>query len=136
MAQFNRLHFCNTNKTSNLKSTYNNIKYQEGLSETTKQDQTLLDTPSPWNHCRLLTAQKSHTADWSEAFPIPSDGNRLSPNELRITIALRTGANIFESTERSVGSLLTGWGFVASPALRMRAASPDIQPETPSSNDH
>jgi len=22
----------------------------------------LLDTPSPWNHCRLLTAQKSHTA--------------------------------------------------------------------------
>jgi len=28
----------------------------------------------------------------------------------------------------AVGSLLTGWGFTASPALRMRAASPDIQP--------
>jgi len=48
----------------------------------------LLDTPSPWNHCRLLTAQKSHTAAWSEAFPIVSIGNLLSPDELRITIAL------------------------------------------------
>jgi len=31
----------------------------------------------------------------SEAFPIASIGNLLSPNELRIAIALRTGAKIF-----------------------------------------
>ena len=59
----------------------------------------LLDTPSTWNHCQLLTAQKSHTAAWSEAFPIAIIGNLLRPDKLRIAIALRTGANIFESTE-------------------------------------
>ena len=59
----------------------------------------LLNTSSPWNHCRLLTAQKSHTVAWSEAFPIASVGNLLSPDELRIAIAFRTGAKVFESTE-------------------------------------
>jgi len=34
-----------------------------------------------------------------EAFPIASAGNLLSPDEFRIAIVLRTGANIFESTE-------------------------------------
>jgi len=60
---------------------------------------SLLNTNNSWNHCRLLAAQESHTADWSEAFPIASFGNLLSPEELRITIALRTGAKIFESTK-------------------------------------
>jgi len=86
------------------------------------------------NHCRLLTAQKSHSAAWSEAFPISSVGNLLSPDELRIAIVLRTGAKILKARNAAVVSLLTGWGFRASPALRMRAASPDIQPSTPSSN--
>ena len=36
----------------------------------------------------------------------------------------------------AVVSLLTGWGFMASPALKMRAASPDIQSSTLSSNGH
>ena len=91
----------------------------------------LLDTSSPWNHCRLLTAKKSHTAAWSEAFPIASIGNLVSPDELQITIALRIGASnrIFSKARNAaVGSLLTGWGFTTFPALRMRAASPDIQP--------
>jgi len=51
------------------------------------------------NHCRSLAAQESHTAAWSEAFPIASVVNLLSPDELRIAIALRTGAKIFESTK-------------------------------------
>jgi len=71
----------------------------------------LLDTPSPWNHCRLLTAQKSHTSAWSEAFPIASVGNLLSPDELRIAIALRTGANIFESMECRCGKLVDRLGL-------------------------
>jgi len=72
----------------------------------------LLDSPSPWNHCRLLTAQKCHTAAWStKAFPNASVGNQLSPNELRIAIALRTGANIFESTECRCGKFVDRLGF-------------------------
>ena len=71
----------------------------------------LLDTPSPWNHCRLLTAQKSHTATRSEAFPIASVRNLLSPDELRIAIALPTGANIFESTECLCGKLVDSLGL-------------------------
>jgi len=60
---------------------------------------SLLNTNNPWNHCRLLAAQKSHTAAWSESFPIASVGNLLSFGELRIAIALQTGAKIFESTK-------------------------------------
>jgi len=71
----------------------------------------LLDTPSPWNHCRLLTTQKSHTAAWLEAFPIASVGTLLSPDELRITITLRTGANIFESTECRCGKFVDRLGL-------------------------
>jgi len=71
----------------------------------------LLDTPSPWNYCRLLTAQKSHTAAWSEAFPIASVRNLLSPDELRIAIALRTGTNIFDSTECCCGKLVDRLGL-------------------------
>jgi len=49
---------------------------------------SLLSTTNPWNHCRLLAAQESHTAAWLEAFPIASVGNLLSPDEFRIAIAL------------------------------------------------
>ena len=49
---------------------------------------SLLNTNNPWNHCWLIAAQESHTAAWSEAFPIASVGNLLSPDELRIAIAL------------------------------------------------
>jgi len=40
---------------------------------------SLLNTNNAWNHCRLLAAQESHTAAWSEGFPIASVGNLLSP---------------------------------------------------------
>ena len=72
---------------------------------------SLLDTPSPWNHCRLRTTQKNHTAAWSEAFPIASVRNLLSPDELRIATALGTGANIFESTECCCGKFVDRLGF-------------------------
>ena len=44
--------------------------------------------------------------------------------------------NIFESTECCCGKFVDRLGFMASPALRMRAASLDIQPSTSSSNGH
>ena len=70
----------------------------------------LLDTPSPWNHCQLLTAQNSHTAAWSKAFLVASSRS-LSPDELRIAIALQTGANVFESTECRSGKFVDGLGL-------------------------
>ena len=74
---------------------------QEAWDDLTCRDtlNSLLNTNNPWNHCRLLAAQESLTAAWSEAFPIASVGNVLNPDELRIAIALRTGAKIFESTK-------------------------------------
>jgi len=71
----------------------------------------LLDTSSPWNHCQLLTAQKSHTAAWSEAFPIVNVRKLLSPDELRIAIAHRSGANIFKSTECRCGKFIDRLGL-------------------------
>ena len=85
---------------------------------------TLIDTLSPWNYCWLLTAQKNHTAAWSEAFPIASVWALMS-SESQLPCEL---VPIFlKAQNAAVGSLLTGWGFTASPALRMQATSPDIQ---------
>ena len=67
---------------------------------------SLLNTNNPWNHCRLLAAQESHTAAWSEAYPSASVGSLLSPDELRIAISLRTGAKIFESSKCRCGKVV------------------------------
>ena len=72
---------------------------------------SLLNTNNPWNYCRLLAAQESHTAAWSEALPITSVGNLLSPDELRIAIALRTGAKIFESSRCRCGKVVDELGL-------------------------
>ena len=93
---------------------------------------SLLNTNNPWNHCRLLAAQEGHTAAWSEAFPIASVGNLLSSDELRIAIALRTG----RAQNSTASKLLMCWGSMASPVLKMQAASQGIQPSTPSSRGH
>jgi len=72
---------------------------------------SLLNTNNDWNHCRLLAAQESHTAVWSEVFPIASVGNLISPDELHIAIALRTGAKIFESTKCRCGKIVDELGL-------------------------
>jgi len=48
----------------------------------------LLNARSPGDKCRLLSAQESHIAAWSEAFPIAKVGNLLNAEELHIAIAL------------------------------------------------
>jgi len=70
-----------------------------------------LNTNNPWNHCRLLAAQESHTAAWSEAFPIASVVNLLSPDELRNAMALRNRAKIFESTKCRCGKIVDKLGL-------------------------
>jgi len=59
-----------------------------------------------------------------------NDGNLLRPNELRILIALQTGAKNFAA----VVNCLISWGSVDSPALKMQVLLP--QPSTPFSNKH
>ena len=62
---------------------------------------TLLNTNNPWNHCRLLATQESHTAAWSETFPIASVGNLFSPDKVRIAIALRTQGHYKDSASQA-----------------------------------
>jgi len=77
------------------------------------RDSLYVSTKSPWVHCRcrLLVAQVSHTAAWLEAFPLSNVGNLLSPDDLRIAIALRTGAKIFESTKCRCGKIVDVLGL-------------------------
>jgi len=49
---------------------------------------SLLNAGSPWYKCRLLAAQESYTAAWSEPIPIANVGNLLSADDHRIAIAL------------------------------------------------
>jgi len=85
---------------------------------------SLININNPWNHCQLLAAQESHTAAWSEAFPIASIGNLLSPDELRIAIALRTGAKIFESTKCCCGKIVDELGLHGLPCTRNAGCFP------------
>jgi len=64
---------------------------------------TLLNTKTLGTTVSYLMHKESHTATWSEAFPISNVGNLLSPDELCITITLQTGAKIFESTKCRYG---------------------------------
>jgi len=113
-----------------IQAAWDDLAYRDTLN-------SLLNANNPWNHCRLLAAQESHSAAWSEAFPIACVRNLLSPDELCIAIALRTGAKIFECTKRRCGNIvLMSWGSMASPVLKMQAASQGIQPSTPSSRGH
>jgi len=70
------------------------------------------------------------------SLPIASVRNLLSPDELRIAIALRTGAKFFKARNAAVVRLLMSWGSMASLALRMQAAFSDTDPSTPSSKGH
>jgi len=64
-----------------IQAAWDDLAYRDSLN-------SLLNTNYPWNHCWLLAAQESHTAAWSEAFPIASVGNLLSLDELHIAMAL------------------------------------------------
>jgi len=96
----------------------------------------LLDNPSPWNHCQLLTTQKSHTASWSEAFPTAGARNLLSPDQLQIAIALRTSVNNFESTECRCGKFIDRLGHYGLFCIKYTGRFPRHSAITPSSKYH
>jgi len=84
----------------------------------------------------LLAAQESHTAAWSEAFPIASAGNLLSSDELRIAMSSELVPKSLKAQDAAVAKLLMSWGSTVSPVLKMLAASQGTLPSTLSSRGH
>ena len=56
----------------------------------------LLSNADQFGRARLLAATQPESGSWASAIPVPSLGTQLRPDELRIAIALRTGAKICE----------------------------------------
>ena len=67
-------------------------KWDDLLCEVALND--LLVDADQWDRCRLFATKSVHSAAWSKAVPIPVLGNFLDAEELRVTVALRVGANI------------------------------------------
>ena len=55
---------------------------------------TLLDRADQFSRARLLASSQPESGAWVSAVPVPSLGTQLSPDELRIAVALRTGSKI------------------------------------------
>ena len=56
----------------------------------------LLSNADQFGRARLMAATQPESGSWASAIPVPSLGTQLRPDELRIAIALRTGAKICE----------------------------------------
>ena len=60
---------------------------------------------------RLLAAAQPESGAWIYAIPVPNLGTRLSPEELRIAIAFRTGAKICEKHQCKCNRMADEFGF-------------------------
>ena len=56
--------------------------------------ESLLEDADQFSRARLLASAKPESGSWVSAIPVPSLGTQLSPEELRIAIALRTGSKV------------------------------------------
>ena len=72
---------------------------------------TLLDNADQFSRARLLASAQSESGSWISAIPIPSLGTQLSPDELRIAIALKTGLKICENHVCKCGRNVDEYGF-------------------------
>ena len=61
------------------------------------QQKSLLSNADQFSRARLMASAQSESGSWASAIPVPSLGTQLSPDELRIAIALRTGSKICEN---------------------------------------
>ena len=86
---------------------------------TTKGNTVGLGWPTTANLYRKATPLPSQLLASETCWALMSSESQLPCELVPIFSKARNAA---------VGSLLTGWGVMASPALRMWAASPDIQP--------
>ena len=65
---------------------------------------SLLDGADQVGRARLLSASRRETGVWLNAIPIPSLGTQLTPEVLRVAIALRVGAKVCQAHSCRCGS--------------------------------
>ena len=72
---------------------------------------TLLENSDQYSKARLLASAQSESGAWISAIPVPNLGTQLNPDELRIAIALRTGAWISEIYTCKCGKKVDEYGY-------------------------
>ena len=72
---------------------------------------TLLNDADQFSRARLVASAQPESGSWTSAIPVPSLGTQLSPDELRIAIALRTGSKICEIHICRCGKIVDEYGF-------------------------
>ena len=72
---------------------------------------TLLNNADQFSRARLIASAQAESGSWTSAIPVPSLGTQLSPDELRIAIALRTGAKICVSHKCKCGRNADEYGY-------------------------
>ena len=72
---------------------------------------TLLGKADQFSRARLLASVQPESGSWISAIPVPSLGTQLSPDELRVAIALRTGSKICESHMCKCRRMADEYGF-------------------------
>ena len=60
---------------------------------------------------RLLASAQPDSGSWIEVIPVPNLGTHLTPEELRIAIALRTGSRICEEHRCKCGKIVDKHGY-------------------------
>ena len=71
----------------------------------------LLENADQFSRARLLASSQPESGSWLSAIPVPSLGTQLSPDELRIAMALRTGSKICEKYQCKCGRNVDKYGF-------------------------
>ena len=71
----------------------------------------LLVNADQFSRARLLASSQPESGSWLSAIPVPSLGTQLSPEELRIAMALRTGSKICEKHPCKCGQNADEFGF-------------------------
>ena len=71
---------------------------------------SLLENADQFSRARLLASAQPESGSWVSAIPVPSLGTQLSPEELRIAIALRTGSKVSERHLCKCGSYTDIYG--------------------------
>ena len=71
----------------------------------------LLENADQFSRARLLASLQPESGAFLSAIPVPSLGTHLSPDELRIAMALRTGSKICETHLCKCGQNVDKFGF-------------------------
>ena len=75
------------------------------------KQKSILANSNQTGRARLLAAARSETGAWLHAIPVPSLGTQLDEETLRISLALRVGANVCESHKCRCGANMDKQGL-------------------------